>query len=186
MNILKDRTARAGDFNLYQIGGLHLATIQSLVIITIAAMYYWNNDIQSSVLSFTPQTKEILSILAPLIGYACLMTIAKAKPRTWHFLLLGLVILLTHNVHVNAQILDDVEGAIEEVGTAAGGNIAAEILTAIIQIARVAFYFAIAGAVIASVIFGVVQGQWQAPVLVLGVIGAVGLFLELMGVAVFG
>jgi hypothetical protein len=186
MNSLKNRTFPACDFNFFQIGGIHLATIQSLVIIAITAMYYWNNGIQTGVLTFTPQTKEILSILAPLVGYVCFMLIAKAKPRTWHFLLLASAILLTHNVHVNAQILDDVEGAIEEVGTAAGGNIAAEILTAIIQIARVAFYFAIAGAVIASVIFGVVQGQWQAPVLVLGVIGAVGLFLELMGVAVFG
>ena len=47
-------------------------------------------------------------------------------------------------------------------------------------------YVAVAGAIIAGIIYGVAQGQWQAPVLIVGVIISAGLFLEIMGAVVFG
>lgn len=191
MNISKVTTDkdRVFNFNSLKIGKIHFATIQSLAVIAIATIYYCNQNIYQSVFAISPMAEIILSIVTPIIGYAIFMAAANSQPKPWHLMLLisaVVFLVFTHNGGVNAQILDDVQGAIDDVGTAAGGNIAADILEAVIQIIRIAVYIAVAGAVIASIIFGVTQGQWQAPVLVVGVIIAVGLFLELMGVAVFG
>ena len=185
------KTASYQDFNLntLKIGSINIATIQSLFIIAIAILYYWNNDTSFNLFTLSSHLQTVLLTLIPTIGYISLMKATNSQPKAWHIALLFsilIAIILSHNGQVHAQILDDVEGAIGDVGTAAGGNIATDILDAVIQIIRIAVYIAVAGAVIASIIFGVTQGQWQAPVLVVGVIIAVGLFLELMGVAVFG
>lgn len=189
MKIAKTASYRDFNLNILKIGNINIATIQSLFIIAIALLYYWNNDVHFNVFSLSPHLQTILLTLIPTVGYISLIKTTNSQPKAWHIALLFsilTVIILSHDGHVHAQILDDVEGAIDDVGTAAGGNIATEILEAVIQIIRIAVYIAVAGAVIASIIFGVTQGQWQAPVLVVGVIIAVGLFLELMGVAVFG
>ena len=166
---------------------LHISTIQSLVIIATGLVYYCNNSLQ-----FVQNNIQFGLIILPIGTAALLFTYfsqgKKIKPKAWHFLIILSTVAFVFNYEatVHAQILDGIDGALGDVGTAAGGSIAATILDAVIDLIRIAVYVVVAGAVIAAIAFGVIQAQWQAPVLVVGTIIAIGLFLELMGVVVFG
>lgn len=166
---------------------IQISTIQSLVIIATAFTYHYN-----SVIKFSQHNLHFgLAIVAftALAGiFAYFLKVQKIKPKIWHYLVILSIVALVFNYEstVNAQILEGIGGAIDEVGTAAGGSFAADVLEAVISLIRIAIFIAVAGAVIAAIIFGVTQGQWQAPVLVVGVVVAIGLFLEIMGAVVFG
>ena len=169
-------------------GNLHFSTIQSIAIIATALIYYCNNSLE-----FLQNNIQLGLIILP-IGIVAIMLAyffnrkKKTKLHPWHFLIIlsAVALVFNYEAHVSAQILDGIDGAIGDVGTAAGGSFAATVLEAVIDLIRIAIYVAVAGAVIAGIIFGVTQGQWQAPVLVVGVVVAIGLFLEIMGAVVFG
>lgn len=164
-----------------------LSTIQSLIIIATGLIYNYPNNIQ-----FVQSNLQLSLIILPLtalpIAFFYIFKGINVKRKTWYFLAILSVFTFVFNYEasVHAQILDGIDGAIDGVGTAAGGSFAATVLDAVIDLIRIAIYIAVAGAVIAGIIFGVAQSQWQAPVLVVGVIVAIGLFLEIMGVVVFG
>lgn len=165
----------------------HLSTIQSLIIIATGLIYNYQNSIQ-----FVQSNLQLSLIILPItvlaIAFFYIFKGKNVKRRIWYFLAILSVVALVFNYEtsVHAQILDGIDGAIDGVGTAAGGSFATTVLDAVIDLIRIAIYIAVAGAVIAGIIFGVAQSQWQAPVLVVGVIVAIGLFLEIMGVVVFG
>lgn len=166
---------------------IYLSTIQSLVVIATALAYYFNSNHR-----FISGKFQFGLIILPAIAMAIIITRffkgEKQNLKPWHYLIAFSVLAFVFNyeTNVNAQILEGIDGAITDVGTAAGGSFAATVLEAVIELIRIAVYIAVAGAVIAGIIFGVTQGQWQAPVMVVGVIVGIGLFLEIMGEVVFG
>ncbi len=158
-----------------------LSVIQSLVV--IATFFVYNSD------------KNLLPILAILVSSCLAYSVASISKKwnlgikPWHFTITILSIILViifSDTLVHAQILDGVEGAIDEVGEAAGGSFSEDVLAAVIEIIRIAIFIVIAGAIILAIFFGVSQNQWQIPVLVVSVIIGVGLFLEIMGQVIFG
>jgi hypothetical protein len=159
---------------------VHLGVIQSLIIIATALIYHFQSDL------------ELGLFLLSLGGVAFVSTLILKNPKnrlkTWCFLgaLTLITLILNYEPTVHAQILDGIDGALGDVGTAAGGSFATTVLDAVIDLIRIAVYIVIAGAVIAGIAYGVTQGQWQAPVMVVGVIISIGLFLEIMGAVVFG
>jgi hypothetical protein len=157
-----------------------LGVIQSLIIIATALIYYCSNN-PGLGLSF-------LAFGFTAFIVTCVLKQPKIKLKAWYFLgaLTLITLILNYEPTVHAQILDGIDGALGDVGTAAGGSFATTVLDAIVDLIRIAIYIGIAGAVIAGIIYGVTQGQWQAPVMVVGVIISIGLFLEVMGVVVFG
>jgi hypothetical protein len=172
-----------------KLGKINLSTIQSIIVICCYCLYCHSNNFESIQSSF--QNGSILVSLS-IVGIAGLFLFLareqKLKLKAWHFLvvLAFFVFALNYSTTAHAQILEGIDGAIDDVGTAAGGTFATTVLDAVIDLIRIAVFIAVAGAVIAGIIFGVTQGQWQAPVLVVGVIIAIGLFLEIMGTVVFG
>ena len=166
---------------------IYFSTIQSLIIIATALIYHYNH-----VLEFSQNNLHsglvILAFTALTLTFTYFFRVKKIQPKIWHYLIILSIVALVFNYEstVHAQILEGIGGAIDEVGTAAGGSFAADVLEAVISLIRIAVFIAVAGAVIAAIIFGVTQGQWQAPVLVVGVVVAIGLFLEIMGAVVFG
>ncbi|MEL6930307.1 MAG: hypothetical protein AAFO95_16955 [Cyanobacteria bacterium J06600_6] len=173
------------DIQKLKFKNIHFSTIQSLLIIATALVYYCNSNYQ-----FINHNPVFGVILLPIVAIVLAYFFKKKTPnlKSWHFLVFLSVLALVFNYesNVHAQILDGIDGAIDGVGTAAGGSFATTVLDAVIELVRIAIYIAVAGAVIAGIIFGVTQGQWQAPVLVVGVIVGIGLFLEIMGEVVFG
>ncbi len=170
-----------------KIGNIYLSTILSLIVIATAALYYSHN-VQIDLIQSSFQLVEIL-ILSLATGIFILLPLYQGKKPKVAYLLLALgVVAMVFNYDSisHAQILDGIDDALGDVGTAAGDSFATEVLEAVISLIRIVVFTAVAGAVIAAIIFGVTQSQWQAPVLVVSVIVAVGLFLEIMGVVVFG
>lgn len=158
-------------------GQVHLGVIQSFIIIATALIYHFQKS---------PQLGWFFLSLG---GLTWLLTVKSPKIRRVLGVLAVLAVLawvLNYESAVHAQILDGIDSAIDEVGTAAGGSFATTVLDAVIDLIRIAIYIVIAGAVIAGIAYGVTQGQWQAPVMVVGVIISIGLFLEIMGAVVFG
>ncbi|MGL5938843.1 MAG: hypothetical protein ACRC2S_00420 [Waterburya sp.] len=157
-----------------------LGVIQSLTIIATALIYYCSNNPQLGLIFLS-------SGVAAFITTSVLKN-PKIKLQVWYFLgvLAVLALVLNYESTVHAQILDGIDGALGDVGTAAGGSFATTVLDAVIDLIRIAIYIVVAGAIIAGIAFGVTQGQWQAPVMVVGVIISIALFLEIMGVVVFG
>jgi hypothetical protein len=172
-----------------RLGKINLSTIQSIIVMCCYGLYCYSNNFEAIQNSFL--SGDILLFL-PIAGIAFLFLFLakeqKFKLKAWHFLLVlaFFTLALNYGTTAHAQILDGIDGAIDDVGTAAGGSFATTVLDAVIDLIRIAIFIAVAGAVIAGIIFGVTQGQWQAPVLVVGVIIAIGLFLEIMGTVVFG
>lgn len=168
-------------------GSVHISTVQSLITIATALVYYSSKNLQ-----FVQNPFQIGAIILSISGGVLLFSHfskrKKLKLKAWHVLIIFSVAALVFNYEstVNAQILEGIGDAVDEVGTAAGGSFAADILEAIIQIIRIAIFIVIGAAVIAAIAFGVTQGQWQAPLLVVGTVAGIGLFLEIMGVVVFG
>lgn len=168
-------------------GNLHISSIQSVVIIATAIAYYssQNSQIGHNLLHFG-------TVAALIIGGLLLITSLiqekKLKLNVWHLLVLFSVFafVFSYEATSHAQILEQIDEAISGVGTAAGGSFAADVLTAIIELVRIAIFIVVGAAVIAAIAFGVTQGQWQAPLLVVGTVAGIGLFLEIMGVVVFG
>ena len=167
-------------------GSMHMTTIQSLVTIATASIYYCSRNLQynQSPIQFAP---IILSILGGLLLFTSFSK-RTSNFKVWHFLVIFSIFALVFNYEAtsHAQILEGIDDAIGDVGTAAGGSFAANILEAIIDIVRIAIFIVIGAAVIAAIAFGVTQGQWQAPLLVVGTVAGIGLFLEIMGEVVFG
>lgn len=175
------------NLNNLKFKNVSLATIQSIIVIATALAYYCQNFLQLIQSSFQFGA-IVLPIAITAVGFFLFFKGNKTKLYPWHFLIILSVVALVFNyeAHVHAQILDGIDQAIDDVGTAAGNSFSATVLDAVIDLIRIAIFVAVAGAVIAAIIFGVVQGQWQAPVLVVGVIVAIGLFIEIMGAVVFG
>ena len=168
-------------------GSIHITTIQSLVTLATASIYYYGRNLQydHSPIQFTP---IMLSILGGLLLFTRFSKRKILNLKVWHLLVIFSIFALVFNYEAtsHAQILEGIDDAIGDVGTAAGGSFAANILEAIIQIVRIAIFIVIGAAVIAAIAFGVTQGQWQAPLLVVGTVAGIGLFLEIMGEVVFG
>lgn len=168
-------------------GSVHITTVQSIITIATALVYYCSQNSQ-----FQQNSVQFRLIMLSVVGGTLLFTRLFQKKRLnikiWHLLVIFSVFALIFNYEAtsHAQILEGIDDAIGDVGTAAGGSFAADILEAIIEIVRIAIYIVIGAAVIAAIAFGVTQGQWQAPLLVVGTVAGIGLFLEIMGVVVFG
>ncbi len=169
------------------IGKIHLATIQSVLILVTTAVYYFNN-VQ---INFIDSGYQLLAALvfAAAIGIFLILPLSQGETPKLGYLLLALSVaflVFGYDSVSHAQILQGADDAIGDVGTAAGDTFAAEVLEAFVSLVRLVLFLAVVGAVVAAVIFGVTQGQWQAPVLVVAVIALVGLFVEIMGAVVFG
>ena len=168
-------------------GEVHIATIQSLVTIATALVYYYSQNLQ-----FELNSMQIAPIILSIIGGLLLFNQFSKRRifnlKAWHLLVIFSVFALVFNYEAtsHAQILEQIDDAIGDVGTAAGNSFAANVLEAIIELIRIAIYIVVGAAVIAAIAFGVTQGQWQAPLLVIGTVAGIGLFLEIMGVVVFG
>lgn len=166
---------------------IDLSTIQSSIIIVSALAYHCTNN-----LHFQQNSYQFSSIILSCIGGVLLFAyFTKAKMpklRVWH--LLGAVSIMAfifnYEATVNAQMLEGLRDSVNEVGTASGGSFATTIIDAIIELVLIAIYIVVGAAVIAAIAFGVTQGQWQAPLLVIGTVSGIGLFLEIMGQVVFG
>ena len=168
-------------------GSMHITTVQSLVTIATALIYYCGQNWQLEQSSM----QLLVTILFATGGLLFFSQFSKRKIlnlKAWHFLVILSVFALVFSYEAtsHAQILEGIDDAIGDVGTAAGGSFAANILEAIIELIRIAIYIVVGAAVIAAIAFGVTQGQWQAPLLVVGTVAGIGLFLEIMGVVVFG
>ena len=168
-------------------GSVHISTVQSLITIATTLVYYCsqNSQFQQNSLQFG---LIMLSVVGGILLFTHFSKTRRLNLKAWHFLIIFSVFALVFNYEAtsHAQILEGIEDAIDDVGTAAGGSFAANILEAIIEIIRIAIYIVIGAAVIAAIAFGVTQGQWQAPLLVVGTVAGIGLFLEIMGQVVFG
>ena len=168
-------------------GSMHITTIQSLITIATTLAYYCSQNLQydQSLIEFAPL---ILSILGGLLIFTHFSKNKIFNLKVWHLLIIFSVFALVFNYEStsHAQILEGIEDAIDGVGTAAGGSFATDVLEAIIELIRIAIYIVVGAAVIAAIAFGVTQGQWQAPLLVVGTVAGIGLFLEIMGEVVFG
>jgi hypothetical protein len=178
------------DLKQLKLGNLYLSTIQSLIIIATTLLYYFNKYGFDAININAGRKSELFlgAITVVVLLGMYFWTGKQKKLKAWHFLVILSVVALVFNYEstVDAQILDGVDGALGDVGTASGGGFAANIIDAVVDLFRISFYLAIAGSVIVGAVLGVTQGQWQIAVLVGGTILSVGLFLELMGTAVFG
>lgn len=169
------------------IKGMDLSTIQSLIIIASALAYHFtdNSHFQQNYYQFS---SIILSCIGGFLLFAYFTRVKIPKPRVWHLLVAVSIMAFIFNYEatVNAQMLEGLRKSVEEVGTASGNSFAATVIDAIIELALIAIYIVVAAAAIAAIVYGVIQGQWQAPLLALGVVTGIGLFLEIMGKVVFG
>jgi hypothetical protein len=159
--------------NSLMFGKIPISVVQSLIIIATSFVYYCGKNPFLIV--------PFLSVISLTFGIAFIAKKLNLKFSFWQIASITSIvsIILFHDVSVQAQILEGIDDA-------TGGGFADDVLQAIVQIIRIAIYIVIAGVVIAAIFMGVAQNQWQAPVLVVGVIVGIGLFLEVMGQVVFG
>ena len=166
---------------------IDLSSLQSFVIIVSALAYHCTNN-----LHWQQNSYQFSSIILACVGGVLLFAyFTKAKmPKLGVWYLLGAVSIMAfifnYEATVNAQMLEGLRDSVNEVGTASGGSFASDVIDAIIELVLIAIYIVVGAAVIAAIAFGVTQGQWQAPLLVIGTVSGIGLFLEIMGKVVFG
>ncbi|BAZ47126.1 hypothetical protein NIES4102_41720 (plasmid) [Chondrocystis sp. NIES-4102] len=169
-----------------KLGSIALTNIQSLVITATFLIYYYyqNSQIQDILQLIT----NMLFIVGGIILSFLFFQKKLPNLKKWHLLVIFSVFaaVFSYETTSHAQILEQIDNAIGDVGTAAGSSFSTTVLEAIIDLIRIAIFIVVGAAVIAAIAFGVTQGQWQAPLLVVGTVAGIGLFLEIMGEVVFG
>ena len=167
---------------------MRVAVLQLSISIVGTLFYYYLKNVSAGDIPFQFATMTFLIFGMSVVFYNSSLLGRKWNLKRWQILAVLSVFALVFNYEAasHAQVLGGVESALEEVGTAAGNAIAVNIITAVVTLLRIIFYTTIIGAGVAAVVLGVMQGQWQGPVLFGMVVFGIGLFMELMGIAVFG
>ena len=164
-----------------------LPSIQSMIIIITALTYHLTNN-----LHFQPNFYQFCSIILSSVGGFLLCAyFTKAKTprlRVWHILvaIFVMVFIFNYDATVDAQMLEGLDKSLKEIGTASGSGGANNIIGAVVELARTAFFIVIIGCGVGVAVYGVMQGQWQATLLIAGVVTGIWLFIEMMGKAVYG